>query len=352
MRILYGVQTTGNGHISRSREIIRYLKMFGHDVHVLLSGRKQSELSEMELFEPFDVFRGLTLHTSHGKIHYLKTAADLNLIRFMRDINHYDAFGFDLVITDFEPLSARIARHHGIPSIGMGHQYAFCYDIPMAGENPLSLWLIRNFAPTDVRIGFHWAHFNHPILPPVVPHFLIDSSDVIKNKIVVYLPFEDPSSVRALLRNLGTHRFYIYGGHGESCDDGNLCARPFSRMGFLNDLADCEGVICNAGFQLPSEVLHLGKKLLVRPLGGQMEQVSNALALRKLNLGSVMDCLDIDIIAKWLYRRDSTRIRFPNVAELLAGWVGNGNRQQEDFAAFVHSVWQQAEMVAPNLQAR
>ena len=36
LRILYGVQGTGNGHISRSREIIRHLKAEGHDVEVIV----------------------------------------------------------------------------------------------------------------------------------------------------------------------------------------------------------------------------------------------------------------------------------------------------------------------------
>ena len=39
MKILFGVQTTGNGHISRSRELIRELKEIGHDVWVILSCR-------------------------------------------------------------------------------------------------------------------------------------------------------------------------------------------------------------------------------------------------------------------------------------------------------------------------
>ena len=36
MKILYGVQATGNGHISRSREVIRNLKNMGQDVQVYL----------------------------------------------------------------------------------------------------------------------------------------------------------------------------------------------------------------------------------------------------------------------------------------------------------------------------
>lgn len=46
-----------------------------------------------------------------------------------------------------------------------------------------------------------------------------------------------------------------------------------------DDLTDCSGVIANAGFARSSESLYLGKKLLVKPLEGQLEQESNGLAL-------------------------------------------------------------------------
>jgi UDP:flavonoid glycosyltransferase YjiC (YdhE family) len=38
MRILYGVQTTGHGHLVRSTPIIRQLRERGHRVDVLPSG--------------------------------------------------------------------------------------------------------------------------------------------------------------------------------------------------------------------------------------------------------------------------------------------------------------------------
>jgi len=39
MKILYGIQATGNGHICRSREIISRLKKAGHEIFVIFSGR-------------------------------------------------------------------------------------------------------------------------------------------------------------------------------------------------------------------------------------------------------------------------------------------------------------------------
>jgi uncharacterized protein (TIGR00661 family) len=49
----------------------------------------------------------------------------------------------------------------------------------------------------------------------------------------------------------------------------------------------------NAGFELASEAMFLGKKILVKPLAGQMEQLSNALVIDSLELGMVMKRLNI-----------------------------------------------------------
>ena len=38
MKILYGIQLTGNGHISRSTIIINKLKSLGHQVDIITSG--------------------------------------------------------------------------------------------------------------------------------------------------------------------------------------------------------------------------------------------------------------------------------------------------------------------------
>ena len=337
MKILYGVQATGNGHISRSREVVRSLKDLGHEVRVILSGRDPALLWDMEVFEPFEAFRGLTFITVAGRVKYAATARQLNLIRFYQDISSYDAANIDLVITDFEPISARIAKKNKIPSIGIGHQYAFYYKIPVAGANPLARWIIKNYAFVDHPVGLHWHHFNQPILPPIIPHHLNAAHETINNKILVYLPFETLQNVQSLLENIQTHHFYAYCNVDHPQDNGCLHLRPFSRSGFLNDLIECNGVICNAGFELTSEALHLGKRVLVKPIAGQMEQASNALAVSKLNIGMTMNSLIPEQIAVWLDSTPRPPMNYPNVAGILAQWIEKG--RWEDIEGLARGVW-------------
>jgi uncharacterized protein (TIGR00661 family) len=291
----------------------------------------------MEIFEPYDTFRGLTFISRRGKVRIIQTALQLNLFRLYRDIYSYDASGFDLVVTDFEPVAARIARHNNLPSIGVGHQYAFLHDVPVKKADPFSMWVVRNFAFTDYSVGLHWHHFHKPILPPIIPAYLKNDSKLQPDKILVYLPFEMLNDVESLLKPFATHQFYIYCDVAVAQDDVNLHWRPFSREGFLKDLKTCNGVISNAGFELLSEALYLGKKLLAKPLAGQMEQASNAFVISMLNLGMIMKKLEPGAIEQFLAAPVIEAMRYPNVARMVAEWIESGS--WEDVEGLSRSAW-------------
>jgi hypothetical protein len=90
-------------------------------------------------------------------------------------------------------------------------------------------------------------------------------------------------------------------------------------------LEECSGVISNAGFELLSEALQIGKKLLVKPLVGQMEQMSNALVVSEFKLGMVMPTLNRRYVEKWLSWQDTEPMGYPDVARLVAEWIDRGN---------------------------
>jgi len=83
-------------------------------------------------------------------------------------------------------------------------------------------------------------------------------------------------------------------------------------------------VVCNAGFELPGEALHLGKKLLLRPLDGQIEQESNALAMVELGYGMAMHSLDGDMLADWLLKPGREPLHYAKTVDYIAEWIGSG----------------------------
>ena len=60
MRILYGVQGTGNGHISRCRLIAQSLQAAGAEVDYVFSGREAAAYFDMQAFGDYRALPGLT----------------------------------------------------------------------------------------------------------------------------------------------------------------------------------------------------------------------------------------------------------------------------------------------------
>ena len=342
MRIFYGVQATGNGHITRARAIAPKLKQAGAEVTFLFTGRPWEQLFEMDVFGDYQWRAGLTFETNKGQIQYVKTALRNNPLGFIRDIKTLDLSGYDLVVTDFEPVTAWAARLQGIKTVGIGHQYAFGYDIPKAGADFMGNQILKWFAPATVGLGVHWHHFHHPILPPIIETEL-EQVAIEANKIIVYLPFEDVNEVVHLLTRFRHYQFFIYSAtlpdeRHEKPD--HIHVKQLSRKGFQADFANAAGVICNSGFELTSESLHLGKKVLVKPLHGQMEQLSNAMALEVLQLGEVMQTLDAATIETWLEESRAIQVRYPDVAKAVADWLIRGDFQVDK--SWVDGIWAQA----------
>lgn len=338
MRILYGIQGTGNGHITRARALAPALRQRGIEVDFLISGRGTTPLFDTDIFDDFRLMTGLTLVTINGQIDPLRTLRNVHPRQLWRDVRHLDLSGYDLVITDFEPITAWAARRAGKPCLGIAHQYAFRHAVPQVRSVGASL-LYRYFAPADVAIGCHWHHFRQPVIPPLAPVSVGTDTEVDQRLILVYLPFEDLEDVLSRLRPLSDYRFAVYHPDATLRTEGHIELNPISRSAFQADLLRCSGVMANGGFSLSSEAIQLGKPLLVKPVAGQPEQASNALALEALGLGHMTRHISSDTIARWLSLRRAQAIHYPNMAELLADWIAEGNIH--DSARLIRDAWNQ-----------
>lgn len=337
MKILYGIQGTGNGHLSRARAMARHFSAAGVDVTYLITGRPCVELFGVESFGDFEWRRGMTFSIADGRVSYLRTVLSNNLAEFFMDVMRLPVHHYDVVVNDFEPVSAWAARLRGVKLICLGHQPAFRYDIPKAGADPIASMVLRHFAPGDIHLGLHWHHFWQDILPPII-QFEMPDDIPHSRKMLVYLPFEDQSVLERILSRFTSFDFYLYSSTKMPSDEGNLHRRCFSIEGFRHDLHTANGVMCNAGFELPSEALQMGKKLLVKPVHNQMEQASNALALQRLGLATCMDSLNAGVIEGWLSSPNmNSPMNYPDVAGALVQWILGG--QWDDRRQLTRELW-------------
>lgn len=350
MKILYGIQGTGNGHISRARMLARHFSNSNIEVTYLLSGRSRDKFFDMDAFGDFSCLRGLTFYSENGRVNYPKTAIKNNIFRFAADMLALDVSAYDLIISDFEPISAWAGKLRGVKVIGLGHQYAFGHNIPRAGANLIASNVMRFFAPASFPLGLHWHHFGNPILPPIIDTDIkrvgstAKDAAIATNKksIVIYLPFENQQSVQALVSPLKDFQFTIYSPELKDEDHGHIALRKTSLHGFKRDLESSQGVICNSGFELISECLYLGLPVLSKPQGGQMEQLSNAEALKTLAYATTTNQLDTLNIQQWLNNLSTPIIlRFPDVAKRVVEWLSTG--QQETASELSQTLWAQVE---------
>ena len=340
MKIFYGVQATGNGHITRARAMAPLLKEAGIDVTYLFSGRDEKDFFDMECFGDFLVHKGLSFVTKDGSLQVLETVKQASIRTLLKSIKELDLSEYDLILTDFEPITAWAARRQNKPCIGYGHQYAFAQNVPKYKKDPLGSLIMKCFAPANIKLGAHWHHFGGDILPPII-HADVDNGTVIKNKVLVYLPFEKTEKIMQLLAPLKDYQFHLHCKDIEPGEYGNITVHPFSLHGFKKNLRESESVLCNAGFELVSESLQMGKRIMVKPLKKQVEQLSNALALESLSYAKAINVLSTEAINDWLNTGKVVKCSYPNVAQAVTHWLKNG--AVEPISTLCADLWHQSE---------
>jgi len=318
----------------------RHFAARGADVDYLFTGRPRDSYFEMEAFGNFQVREGLTFAVEAGQVNYFKTCFRNNPATFIRDVVQLELAPYDLVLCDFEPVSGWAGKLRKKPVIGFGHQPAFLHKIPLEGEDMIAKLVMKYFAPANINIGLHWHHFNQPILPPIIHLDTTHDKPLQANKVLVYLPFDDETTFAPVFKPIREYEFYFFHpAYAQASDEGNLHKRPLSVQQFQDDLKSASAVICGAGFELPSECIQFGKKLLVKPVKNQMEQASNAAALVQLGLGQSMQTLDAAIIRRWLETPNPARnTNYPDVAKALVDWVLAGEWQ--DYSAMQKQLWE------------
>ena len=344
MRILYGVQATGQGHISRARAMAHALKQHPDvDVTWLFSGRPRERLFDMEPFGDFQHYAGLTFVTEAGRLRYRKTIMANRYWQFIRDVWQLDVKTYDLVVTDYEPVTAWAGKLRRQSVLGIGHQYAFGKNTPVEGRSLAQHAVMSLFAPVTRGVGLHWSDFGDNVLPPILD-LPPAAPGGVRDHILVYLPFEDQAVVTQWLNGFSEHRFLQYASTLPNDEQGNVGRRTANIAGFKSDLASARGVVCNCGFELISECLHWRKPVLTRPLAKQMEQLSNGAALEALGYATVMRQIDNELAASWLAAPPlAPLLSFPNVSAALASWLADGAKTP--VATLGEALWRESAAV-------
>ncbi len=287
MKILYAIQGTGNGHIARAEEIVPLLNNFGK-VDLFVSG------SQADIKLPFPVkykSKGLSFFFGKkGGIDFIKTFKNNSSKRVMREIKEFPVEKYDLVINDFEAITAWACHKRDVPCIALSHQYALLS--PKAPRpkhfDPVGTWFLNNYAPVNEGVGFHFASYDENIFTPVIRERIRKIKPTDDGHYTVYLPAYDDKKLVKLLLKFSTIKWQMFSKHtNKPYHIGKLSVYPVNNEAFSISMASAHGVLCGAGFETPAEALYLKKKLLVVPMKNQYEQHFNAASLKQMGVPSI-----------------------------------------------------------------
>lgn len=316
MKILYAIQGTGNGHLSRAVDIIPELKRYG-DLDLMVSGAQ----SEIKL--PFPVkykSKGLSFHFGKsGGINFYSTFVENSSRDVLKEIKSFPIEKYDLVVNDFEPITAWAARKKEVRIVGLSHQSALLSkNTPKPRiKDPFGEWVLKNYAPVKDYIGFHFDEYDKNIFKPVVRKAIREVKATDKGHYTVYLPAYDDQKLVALLMKLPSLKWHIFSKHTKvPYHVGKISVYPVSGDDFVASMVSSHGVLCGAGFETPAEVLYLNKKLLVVPMKNQYEQACNAAALKELGVPVLkrVKKRSLKKLEKWLDSNKTVDIKYGEVA--------------------------------------
>jgi uncharacterized protein (TIGR00661 family) len=205
-------------------------------------------------------------------------------------------FGADVIVSDAEAWSHRVAADLKIPRISFDHigLMAYCHpevdwlDRPAAWVNERCYRWLMGEPDRAIVSSFYPVASSRPdvkVVGPLLRAAVRDLSPHQGSYLVAYFNQGKDQLRPAILDGLARagSPVHVYGSARQG-QEGSLTFLPYSNLPFLEDLAGCRAVISTAGNQLIGEALYLGKPVCVMP-EACVEQRLNAAAVDRLGIG-------------------------------------------------------------------
>ncbi len=314
MKVLYAFQGTGNGHHTRAIELLPLLRRMA-DVDVWVSGGGMNRSFDVAVDRQFHGV-GFTFGTKGG-IDWGASLRALKPLQWVRDVRSLDLGDYDVVLNDFEPVTAWAAKRQGVPVVGLSHQAAVKHpSSPKPTQlDRVAIRILNNYAPAHSEIGFHFQRYAPEIRTPIIRRQVREASVTCEGHVTVYLPAYGAQALLAVLGQIPEVRWEVFSRHWDMpTTKGNVRLLPASSDDFLTSLASSNGVLCGAGFETPSEALFLGKPLLVVPMKGQFEQQCNAAALASMGVTTMPEFgpQSVHVLRAWLHESKTVAVDYPD----------------------------------------
>ncbi|MBP9819129.1 hypothetical protein KBC79_00120 [Candidatus Woesebacteria bacterium] len=232
----------------------------------------------------------------------------------------------DLVITDYEPVSAQLAYAYNAPLVTIDQQSKLLVaqvpeDINGFRYNDELMRLRMFFPKAAARIAtsfFKVTEVENPteqvsIYPAIVKDSIVQlkrrPKSGSKHKILIYFSAQQQlkqtvNEVLAICANVGqAAEFHIFFPRSSvqrsSQPSSNVYVYPHGNEQFMQVISECHGVVTTAGHGLLSEAMYLGIPVYALPLD-IYEQQLNAYEVAKYGFGFASERLELESLEQFL----------------------------------------------------
>ncbi len=307
-KIFMSMSGEGRGHATRIRAVVERIRD-RHQITLFAPGDAYQFLAE-NYTDATDVrlvqIPGMRFHYVKNRLHLFKTIYQGLRYRFFVLNKLIDQLEQEIreqkphvILTDFEPGLPRAARRCGLPFLSLTHQhFLLAYDLSIL---PAKLQFFARMMQIAVRL-----HYTEQEISMISSFFVAELKPEWKQRAISLGPMIRPevrnrktsqgNYLLSYLRRNTPERILkelscspvpvkVYG-LGERPARGNLTFHQIDSIRFVDDMANCLGVVSAAGNQLLGECMYLGKPVLAIPETMHHEQLINAHFLREMKCGN------------------------------------------------------------------
>jgi len=321
-KIIYGIQSDGLGHYSRSKAVIDNLLTKNYQVKILTSDKVYDFLKKDYDCEKI---QRINFIYKNNRVDYPQTLFNLFLNfrkiykeGYKKTKKIIQKFDPDLIITDFEVFSSLISFRKNIPLLSIDNIHSITNTIApkkvskkykiYESEQRMGINLIIPRADFFFITSFFESKVKDKkksmLIPSLLRQEIINAKKTkSKDHILVYQTSKTNKNLFKALKENSSQNFIVYG-FDINKKDKNIELKKYSQAGFIKDFAESKAVITNGGFSLISEAVFLKKPILSNPIKGQFEQILNATFVDKMGYGLFYDEISSNAIEKLIQNLD------------------------------------------------
>jgi len=294
MKILFGVQTEGNGHITQAIATKQYLQSQGIEVTTAFAAKKKRGLSKY-FTDEFNVieYDGFDfVFDNDGRVVIWKTIVKNTfelprlIVSFIKICSIIQKEKPDAIFNYYEPLVGLTALFFkNIKYVSFGHQYAMNSVIyPRINGYPIQKLFVDVINKiTSIRakiVALSYYEFNDDTMivsPPMLRSESYSVSDKQQDFVLVYLMNEDmlPQLISQAKKypDINIHCFTKLTKQYDELP--NLKLFNLDGKLFQEKMKVCKAVVCSGGFETSAEAIYQNKPLLMIPMPNHYEQHAN-----------------------------------------------------------------------------